>query len=149
MIQNNDDAVTKSTNRKLNLGLVLTILNVVFCLFVIGYVIISGIGVVLFPKHGAESGWFLFIIPVLIVLFFMLFMPDFIGVLFAVLYNKKKNKIYLLFLMIFMFIGAIVINTKLGLGLTTTSIRLIYSIFKIIIFIYYLIRFIVPEKEAS
>ena len=116
-------------------GLVVSIINYAFCLISICVVIGIFISQLVNIETGSSSGWFLFMVPVVIGMYILSCVPDTLSFLFALLLNAKKKMAYPLLIIICSIVGCFIMTSALmtellvGFGI----IQWVYTIFKIII----------------
>ena len=98
-----------------NIGMTISILNMAYCgiyfAITIG-MIIENLFVAL-ASGGTGSGWFLFVVPIYLLLYCCTFIPDSICLIFSILYKIKKKFIFLIIILIFAVIGTLIMNSFL------------------------------------
>lgn len=150
-VQGNDKAFNKQSffsNKNLTkIEIIISIINFLFCL--ISCCIVTGSYFSqIFNSDGSSSGWFLFIIPIIVGVYILAFIPDTLCLLFSFLYNSKKKKVFPILIIIFSIVGCIIMNsaliTELLIGMNI--LQLIYTVFKIIIIFYNIIILILFKK---
>lgn len=145
-ISSNDNSV--STNK---IELIISITNFVFCLVLICIVTINFFSQLVNSETGSSSGWFLFVMPIIISIYFLACVPDALCLLFSSLNNSKKKIIFPILVIIFSIIGCIIMNSNLITELLTglNILQLIYTIFKITLIIFNIITIILYKKQVK
>ena len=133
-----------------NIGLIISILNIVYCLISFVILSITLINEVFSAESGGASGWFLILFPIVLAIYFMACIPDFLCWLFSFKYQQKNKIKFLILIIIFSIIGCLIMNSQLMNELfygTMHTIIYIYTIFKIVIIIYNVILFIIAKRN--
>ena len=140
-------------NSKLNLnniGVTISIINAIYCAFMLVRVSIALLSGELDPSYASLAGWSIIILPFFIALNILLIIPDLLCLKFSKLYNKKRKKLYLVLIIIFSFIGYTISSTPLSEYFTNISLAFIfvYKVLKIIMIIYSIILLIFNKKHS-
>ena len=151
-VQGNDKIFNKQSffsNKNLTkIELIISIINSLFCLISVCIVTGSYFSQIFNSETGSSSGWFLFIIPIIVGMYILAFIPDALCLLFSFLYNSKKKKVCPILIIIFSIVGCIIMNSSLinELLIGMNFLQLIYTVFKIIIIFYNIIILILYKK---
>lgn len=140
-------------NNKLNpntIGLAISIINVVYCIFMISVMIIKLFSSAFDSSSSSVSGWFVIILPVAIVIYILSCVPDYLCTLFSVLYKNKEKKVFLILTIILSLVGYLIMNSLFVGEFFSESDHMfisIYKVLKIIIIIYSIILLIFNKKR--
>lgn len=151
-VQGNDKIFNKQSffsNKNLTkIEIIISIINFLFCLISCCIVTGSYFSQIFNSETGSSSGWFLFIIPIIVGTYILAFIPDALCLLFSFLYNSKKKKVFPILIIIFSIVGCIIMNSSLinELLIGMNFLQLIYTVFKIIIIFYNVIILILYKK---
>ena len=140
-------------NSKLNLnniGVTISIINAIYCAFMLVVVLIALFSGVIDPQFSTVSGWFIILFPIVVALNILSLIPDLFCLRFSKLYNKKEKKMYLILIIIFALIGYKMSPTLLNEFFVEISLIFIsiYKAFKIIMIIYSIILLIFNKKHS-
>lgn len=148
---NNDYKIIANSKFSI-IGLVISILNTAYCIITVGVIAVTLFGEIFSARTGNASGWFLFVAPFFVALYFASCIPDFLCLVFSILY-KKKNKIkFLILTIILAIIGCLIMNSQLMKELLYGSMHTIiyiYTAFKGVIVVYNVILLIMAKSISA
>ena len=132
-------------------GLIISIINFVFCLISICTVTGILISQLINSETGSSSGWFLFIVPIVIAMYISTCIPDILCLLFSFLYHLKRKIVFPILTIVFSILGCIMMNSGIITEILTglNILQIIYTILKIIILIFNVIILVLYNKAKN
>ncbi len=125
----------KHKSKALTIGLIFSILNLVFCLLSISIFTYLVFESIFTAETGAASGWFLLVGPVIILMYACSFFPDVLYIIFATLSFVKPKSIFIILTIISLVFGFILSNGEMTAGYLT-YLPIINKVIKVLLIIY-------------
>ena len=148
---NQQSSNNKSLTFSAKFELIISIINFVFCLISICTVTGILISQLINSETGSSSGWFLFIVPIVIAMYISTCIPDALCLLFSFLYHLKRKIVFPILTIVFLILGCIMMNSGIITEIITglNILQTIYTILKIIILIFNVIILVLYKKAKN
>lgn len=130
------------------IGLIISILNIVFCIIAFCIFTVELFSSLCHSESG--SGLFILFVPVIIAIYALAYIPDVLCLIFSFLnyQEKKKKKRLTILIIVFSLIGYMIMDSQFrSAWLLDSRLTNIYAMLKIIMIIYNIILLILINKK--